>query len=107
MHEPFSGLWNRRGEPVLDGAVELSGILAEVGAARPYREKIGSLEPTGDDLIYVLPPGDEAPAMSGELLRRLVGVVDRGRAVLVWATDPEAIEGVRERVGRLACAGRG
>ena len=54
LREPFSGLWNRRGDPVMDGGVRLVDVLREVGACRPCREKIGPLDPFADDLIWVL-----------------------------------------------------
>ncbi len=98
LQEPFSGLFNRRGSPLLDGGVRLGDILREVGAARPCQEKIGPLAVVPDDLIWVLPPGATAPPVSKELLGRLTGALDRGLAVLIWATDPAAIEAARRTI---------
>ena len=100
LHEPFSGLWNRRGTPMLDGGLLLGDILGPLGEARPCREKIGPLDPAADDLIFVLPPGRSAPPLSGELLDRLARALDRGLAVLIWATDPAPIAAVRRRLAR-------
>lgn len=108
LPEPFTGLWNRRCRPMLDGSPDrLAELLGPIGIARPCREKLGNLvDVDGDDLIWVLPPGTKAPTISPELLAQLVGAVDRGRAVLLWATDPRPIAAVRHVVEPLVCAGR-
>lgn len=106
LSEPFSGLWNRRGDPLLCANHRLGDTLQAVGRARPYREKIGPLDPAADDLIWILPPGDAAPPMPDVLLVRLVGALDRGLAVLIWATDPLAIARARLALVMRGCEGR-
>ena len=98
LQEPFSGLWNRRGDPILDGGVRLAELLGPVGMARPCREKVGNPDPALDDLIFVLPPGRSAPTLSPEMLQRMLGALDRGLAVLIWATHPTPIAAVRHRL---------
>jgi hypothetical protein len=44
LQEPFSGLWNRRGDPIMDGGVRLADILREVAHA-------GHVEKRSDRLI--------------------------------------------------------
>jgi hypothetical protein len=46
----------------------------------------------------VLHPGKTVPHVSDELLGRLTGALDRGLAVLVWATDPAAIEAAQRTI---------
>jgi len=103
LQEPFSGLWNRRGDPMLDGGVRLVELLGPVGMARPCREKVGNPDPALDDLIFVLPPGAQAPSLSIEMRTRMAATLDRGGAVLLWATSPAAIAGVRRQLPSL-CA---
>jgi hypothetical protein len=106
LQEPFSGLWNRRGDPILDGGVRLAELLGPVGAARPCREKVGNLDPAPDDLIFVLPPGAQSPALSAEMRARMVATIERGGAVLLWAASPAAIAGVRRQLAPPVTAGR-
>ena len=98
LPEPFSGLWNRRGEPMLDGAVHLRELLGPIGLARPCQEIVGNLDPDFDDLIYVLPPGARPPALSAEMRARMVATIERGDAVLLWGTTPAAVAGVRRQI---------
>jgi hypothetical protein len=107
LQEPFSGLWNRRGDPILDGGVRLAELLGPVGAARPCREKVGNLDPAPEDLIFVLPPGAQSPALSSEMRARMAATIERGGAVLLWATSPSAIAGVRRQIGPLISVGDG
>jgi hypothetical protein len=98
LQEPFSGLWNRRGDPMLDGGVRLVELLGPVGVARPCQEKVGNPDPAFDDLIFVLPPGRSAPTLSPEMRARMAATLERGGAVLLWATPPAAIAGVRRQL---------
>ncbi len=101
LSEPFSGLWNRRGDPILDGGIRLTDLLGPIGLARPCREKVGSLNPDPDDLIYVLPPGTRAPPLSDEMRGRMTATLIRGGAVLIWATSPTAVAAVRRQLPRV------
>lgn len=101
LAEPFSGLWNRRGDPILDGRIRLTDLLGPIGLARPCREKVGNLDPHPDDLIYVLPPGARPPPLSDEMRGRMVATLGRGGAVLLWATSPAAVAAVRRQLPKV------
>lgn len=96
--EPLSGLWNRRGDPMLDGAIRFPDVIDLVRDNRPCSGRIGPLGVCGDDLNLVLPPTDTAPKLSAELLRRLVETLDAGGCVWVFATHDQAIAGVRRQM---------
>jgi hypothetical protein len=63
-----------------------------------YQKKVDNPDPAFDDLIFVLPPGAQAPSLSIEMRARMAATLERGGAVLLWATSPAAIAGVRQQL---------